>query len=300
MNAFTLALMASTATAAISQTQFAIPGYKYVGCVEATPGVFSNKQSHAVSARDCQMACGASASKYAALSGGCYCDNTASTLPQDFTKVAESRCTSLCVANDISSGNCGAPIANKPFAKQVYNLYARVSNKRQDDAAAPAADPAPPAETTAPVADTTAPPAGTPSTVEVDLTTLVTITSCPPDVTDCPAATGSIAPVDNNVKTVTVTAPCEAADPIATSFTPPPPPATTAAPAQTETGQGCPAYGCSSDLPISPVSSEAPVSSESPVPTETPGPVTAAASTAQPVGLVGLLGAVTFALVFVL
>lgn len=295
MNAFTLALMASTATAAISQTQFAIPGYKYVGCVEATPGVFSNKQSHAISARDCQMACGASASKYAALSGGCYCDNTASTLPQDFTKVAESRCTSLCVANDISSGNCGAPIANKPFAKQVYNLYARVSNKRQEAA--------PPAETTTPAADTTAappPPAGTPSTVEVDLTTLVTITSCPPDVTDCPASTGAVAPVDNNVKYVTVTAPCEAADPIATSFTPPPPPATTAAPAETETPTGCPAYGCSTDLPISPVSSEAPVSSDPPVSTETPGPVTAAASTAQPVGLVGLLGAVTFALFFVL
>ncbi|OAQ58517.1 carbohydrate-binding WSC [Pochonia chlamydosporia 170] len=155
------------ATGAAAQANFASDGFQYVGCVQASTGVFPVKMNlgDSFTVAQCQEACGKSGAYAAAAGNGCHCDNPISHVGLDFDVMDDSKCSQACKPGDAKAGQCGGPISTD--GQQLYNLYQRIST-----------DPIPANVTLPPIANKA-----------VDLPTstfLKTITTCPPGVTDCP------------------------------------------------------------------------------------------------------------------
>ncbi|KAK3179925.1 hypothetical protein K4F52_008668 [Lecanicillium sp. MT-2017a] len=264
------------ATTAVAQSALAAPGWKYVGCVEASPDIFGTETdvSEPFSPAQCQDACGKQNANYAALGNGCHCDVKYSDIAIDFDQVDPMKCSVPCMDNDPDAGQCGAQpaAAGKNFAKQVYNLYQRAT---EDDAQVEARAEMTPAPEVATAGAATS-------------TKLVTITSCPPDVPDCPVhhmrvitqtipcpekptttptPTPKPVPIFTKYKNITEDCGCDTTmKPVWTAPVCPedclktecPPqgckPCPSGCPSVTKTahGQGCPAYGCGTTLPTCP------------------------------------------------
>ncbi|PTB65776.1 hypothetical protein BBK36DRAFT_1099804, partial [Trichoderma citrinoviride] len=182
-----LLLTGLLAASVAAQADHAAPGFKYIGCVEAEPPAFSSWKTAtdlpaSFSAEQCQHACHEKG-KYAALdgAGGCRCylsddDGTSKEEEPKYNVIDESVCQIPCAA---AGGFCGGPDC-PVTGKKRYSLYKKEyeddaceeehgDDKNKDDIGTwnwnnkDKEDPA------------------TKTTTEIK-----TITSCPPEVTDCP------------------------------------------------------------------------------------------------------------------
>ncbi|TFB02862.1 hypothetical protein CCMA1212_005277 [Trichoderma ghanense] len=162
-------LLAATVAA---QADHAAPGFKYIGCVEADAPAFSYKAalSGPLSAEQCQHACH-DKGKYAALSGeDCHCDES----EEPKYKVLDgSVCAIPCEGGDKAAGFCGGPEC-PVSGKKRYSLYKKEYD--DDDCEKEHGDKKKDIGSSVLNKD-----------VPVKTTTEIkTITSCPPEVTDCP------------------------------------------------------------------------------------------------------------------
>ncbi|ODA81388.1 hypothetical protein RJ55_04353 [Drechmeria coniospora] len=188
-------------------------GFHYMGCVAAAPSSFPLSPAgipKRYTAAECFRACVAAGANYAALGNGCHCDNAAPGQAPPYESVAESECSQECIIGDWRAGRCGGPPASNPGSKQVFSLYMRTSlasiSQRglmtdeedcDDDKKAKEKSKVVPVVIKA--ADVTK-----------------TITSCPPDVVNCPAAHKATCPpggcrpavTKTKTKTMTTTEPC--------------------------------------------------------------------------------------------
>ncbi|KAK2594463.1 hypothetical protein QQS21_007809 [Conoideocrella luteorostrata] len=267
------ALIAGLMAASVAaQANLASEGFQYIGCVEASPGIFpvNMELGDGFTVGQCQEACGKSGANAAAAGNGCHCNSSISQAAVDFDVVDESRCSQPCSEADVKAGQCGGPVASD--GKQLYNLYQRIPT-----------DPTPAGY------DATMPPANN-KVVDAPSTTtsilLQTIISCAPGVLDCPA--------QNQTALPTLILPSQSCaeehlpppPPVETKFEepcpessiavppPPPPPATTpcaceeaVAPKHHHKTKGCPGPECMQNA----TSIALPPSSEPPA--ETSGPV---------------------------
>lgn len=134
-SALIVGLMASLAMA---QTNHVIPGFRYVGCVEADSGSFgiNIRLFNGASPEMCQDFC-SSSSTYAALGGddgGCHCDvsDPKGGNSVKYRVIDETACSRTCLNGDGSAGNCGSDGTNAEDGLSVYNLYQKVGRPRQD------------------------------------------------------------------------------------------------------------------------------------------------------------------------
>ncbi|OAA34713.1 Carbohydrate-binding WSC [Metarhizium rileyi] len=151
-----------------AQASLASNGFQYVGCVQAKPCFFPLKMDlgDSFTITQCQQACGEKSSYAAAAGDGCHCEDAVSHAAPEYNVTDDSRCSRACKAGDEKAGRCGGLDAEE--GHQLYNLYRRVSAHH----AAPNVTAARSADETAVVATSTA---------------LSIVTTCAPDVVDCPA-----------------------------------------------------------------------------------------------------------------
>ncbi|UKZ75669.1 hypothetical protein TrVFT333_003359 [Trichoderma virens FT-333] len=170
--ALLLSLMAATAAA---QAEYASHGFKYIGCVEAEPPVFSfNVDLPApFSAQQCQVACH-SKGKYAALDGSCHCEDPLSKSEPQYKVLNDSVCALPCDGGNKSWGWCGGPQC-PVTGKKRYSLYKKDEDHDHNDDCEK---------------DDKSKGIGIGfHTKDIPVrtsTTIKTITSCPPEVTNCP------------------------------------------------------------------------------------------------------------------
>ncbi|QYS96849.1 WSC domain-containing protein [Trichoderma simmonsii] len=164
--ALLVSLMAATAAA---QAEYASHGFKYIGCVEAEPPVFSfNVDLPApFSAQQCQEACHAKG-KYAAIDGSCHCEDPASKGEPQYNKLEDSVCVQPCIGGNQTAGWCGGPQC-PVTGKKRYSLYKMDEDHCDDDKDKDIGN-----------------GFHTKSIPVRTSTTIKTITSCPPEVTNCP------------------------------------------------------------------------------------------------------------------
>ncbi|KAL7945009.1 hypothetical protein V8C42DRAFT_324309 [Trichoderma barbatum] len=158
-------IMAATAAA---QSEYAAHGFKYIGCVEADPPVFAfNIDLPApFTAHQCQVACHAKG-KYAALDGSCHCEDPSSKSEPKYKVLDDSICVRPCVDGNKMAGWCGGPQCSVS-GKKRYTLYKKDENHHHGDDCEK---------------DDKGKGIGIPVRTS---TTIKTITSCPPQVTNCP------------------------------------------------------------------------------------------------------------------
>ncbi|RFU77990.1 carbohydrate-binding wsc [Trichoderma arundinaceum] len=129
--AFLASLMAASVAA---QAEFAAPGFKYIGCVEAEPRVFGyNADIHApFSAQQCQTACHGKG-RYVALDGGCHCHDHASNADTKlyYKKIDDSVCSLPCIGGNSTTGRCGGPQCPET-GKKRYSLYQKDEDHHGD------------------------------------------------------------------------------------------------------------------------------------------------------------------------
>lgn len=217
-----LALLASLMAASVAaQAEFAAPGFKYIGCIEAEPPVFtySIDLPAPFSAQQCQHACHAKG-KYAALDGSCHCHDK--TEPS-YKIIDEAVCSLPCVAGNRTAGVCGGPQCSVT-GKKRYSLYQKEHEHHGHD-------------------DGDDGKGGWAKTKDgaVKITTTKTITSCPPDITHCPltAHTKAVCPPEGcHITTVHIEPPPPITKHHAVSSAEPIPPC------PEKCGPPCPPQGC--------------------------------------------------------
>ncbi|KAM6485280.1 hypothetical protein HDV62DRAFT_284220 [Trichoderma sp. SZMC 28011] len=164
--AILISIMAATAAA---QAEYASHGFKYIGCVEAEPPVFSYNVDLPApfSAQQCQEACHAKG-KYAAIDGSCHCEDPASKGEPQYNKLEDSVCVQPCIGGNQTAGWCGGPQC-PVTGKKRYSLYKMDDDHCDDDKDKDIGN-----------------GFHTKSIPVRTSTTIKTITSCPPEVTNCP------------------------------------------------------------------------------------------------------------------
>ncbi|POR36721.1 Uncharacterized protein TPAR_03076 [Tolypocladium paradoxum] len=242
-----------------AQSDHAAPGFRYLGCVRADPAAFPMRPglAHPFSPDKCQEACGPKAA-YAALgNGGCHCDDAASRREAKWDAVDEEQCCTLCDERDEKGGHCGGPGKD---GKGVFNLYMKIPT-----------GPRPPPEEDEDCEEgkgmkPTRPPVET-TMVRAKATVIDTISSCPPEVPDCPAK--------------------KKHDCLAEGCRPPPPPPTSA-PRPHPTHANCtrcppkaPPPGCTGDCPGNPPGPPTKMPIYTPAPPATNAPVIVSEASAQ-------------------
>ncbi|KAL6887467.1 hypothetical protein HDV57DRAFT_361178 [Trichoderma longibrachiatum] len=175
------------AASVAAQADHAAPGFKYIGCVEADAPTFPYKAvlPAPFSAEQCQHACHEQG-KYAALNGeDCHCDDksssaSASTSSSEekepkYKVIDESVCQIPCGSADdkAAAGFCGGPEC-PVSGKKRYSLYKKEfdDDECEEEHGDKKKDIGNNNNKAVPVKSTT--------------TEIKTITSCPPEVTDCP------------------------------------------------------------------------------------------------------------------
>ncbi|KAL7957679.1 hypothetical protein V8C34DRAFT_171873 [Trichoderma compactum] len=165
--ALLVSLMAATAAA---QAGYASHGFKYIGCVEADPPVFSSNVDLPApfSAQQCQEACHAKG-KYAAIDGSCHCEDPSSKSEPQYKVLEDSVCVLPCIDGNTTAGWCGGPQC-PVTGKKRYSLYKKDHDDCEEDDKGKGIG------------------IGfhTKSIPVRTSTTIKTITSCPPEVTNCP------------------------------------------------------------------------------------------------------------------
>ncbi|KAL7926990.1 hypothetical protein ACQKWADRAFT_308914 [Trichoderma austrokoningii] len=216
------ALLAGLMAASVAaQADFAAPGFKYIGCVEAEPPVFSYKADVPApfSVQQCQYACHAKG-KYAAMDGSCNCyDSSASKAEPAYKMLDESVCSVPCIEGNRTAGVCGGPQCDVT-GKKRYSLYKKEMDHHDDD-------------------DEEKKYTGV--WTKYISTTVATITACPPEVTDCPLSPTKATP---HCQGEDCHIPTTSAEP-----TKPPCPEKCGPPCPPEGCPACPLGGC---LPSSP------------------------------------------------
>ncbi|GFP59863.1 hypothetical protein TASIC1_0015003200 [Trichoderma asperellum] len=111
------------AVSVAAQAEFAAPGFKYIGCVEAEPAVFNAKADLPApfSVQQCQDACHAKG-KYAAMDGSCNCYDSSSKAEPSYNILDESVCSLPCIGGNRTAGVCGGPQC-EVTGKKRYSLY---------------------------------------------------------------------------------------------------------------------------------------------------------------------------------
>ncbi|KAL7939349.1 hypothetical protein V8C35DRAFT_6025 [Trichoderma chlorosporum] len=170
-----LALLASLmAVTVAAQAEYTAHGFKYVGCVEAEPPVFSYNVDlpPPFSPQQCQIACHAKG-KYAALDGSCHCEDPLSKNEPQYKVLDDSVCILPCFSGNKSAGWCGGPQC-PVTGKKRYSLYKKdEEHHHNDDCEKEDKKEIGIGFRTNDIPTRTS-------------TTIKTITSCPPEVTNCP------------------------------------------------------------------------------------------------------------------
>ncbi|KAL6887966.1 hypothetical protein GGI43DRAFT_388039 [Trichoderma evansii] len=164
------ALLASLmAISVAAQAEFAAPGFKYIGCVEAEPPVFNYKAdvSAPFTVQQCQYACHAKG-KYAAMDGSCNCYDASSKTEPSYKILDESVCSLPCIGGNRTAGVCGGPQC-PVTGKKRYSLYKKEMDHHDDDDC-----------------EKEDKSKWTGIRTEYITSTVKTITACPPEVTNCP------------------------------------------------------------------------------------------------------------------
>lgn len=121
------------AVSVAAQAEFAAPRFKYIGCVEAEPPVFSVKADLPApfSVQQCQDACHAKG-KYAAMDGSCNCYDSSSKAEPSYNILDESVCSLPCISGNRTAGVCGGPQC-EVTGKKRYSLYKQEVEHDDDD-----------------------------------------------------------------------------------------------------------------------------------------------------------------------
>ncbi|PTB37609.1 hypothetical protein M441DRAFT_148443 [Trichoderma asperellum CBS 433.97] len=119
------------AVSVAAQAEFAAPRFKYIGCVEAEPPVFSVKADLPApfSVQQCQDACHAKG-KYAAMDGSCNCYDSSSKAEPSYNILDESVCSLPCISGNRTAGVCGGPQC-EVTGKKRYSLYKQEEDKQK-------------------------------------------------------------------------------------------------------------------------------------------------------------------------
>ncbi|KAL9480286.1 hypothetical protein ACSS6W_005072 [Trichoderma asperelloides] len=119
------------AVSVAAQAEFAAPGFKYIGCVEAEPAVFNAKADLPApfSVQQCQDACHAKG-KYAAMDGSCNCYDSSSKAEPSYNILDESVCSLPCIGGNRTAGVCGGPQC-EVTGKKRYSLYKQEEDKQE-------------------------------------------------------------------------------------------------------------------------------------------------------------------------
>ncbi|KAK1245913.1 hypothetical protein MKX07_004982 [Trichoderma sp. CBMAI-0711] len=188
-----LLLTGLLAASVAAQADHAAPGFKYIGCVEADAPSFPYKAVLSAvapfSAEQCQHACHEKG-KFAALNGeDCHCDesspsSSSSGAEPQYKVLDESVCQIPCVEADKAAGFCGGPEC-PVSGKKRYTLYKKEfdddecekehGDKKKDIGGSGAWN-------------------NNKDLPTKTATEVKTITSCPPEVTDCPLTAKAIDP----------------------------------------------------------------------------------------------------------
>ncbi|KAH0489473.1 hypothetical protein TgHK011_009901 [Trichoderma gracile] len=174
-----LLLTGLLAASVAAQADHAAPGFKYIGCVEADAPSFPYKavlSGASFSAEQCQHACHEKG-KFAALNGqDCHCAEESSEEEPKYKAIDESVCAIPCVESNKAAGFCGGPEC-PVSGKKRYTLYKKEFD--DDDCEKEHGDKEKDIGGGGSVWNNKDLPTKT-------ATEIKTITSCPPEVTDCP------------------------------------------------------------------------------------------------------------------
>ncbi|KAH8121773.1 hypothetical protein LI328DRAFT_171378 [Trichoderma asperelloides] len=180
------------AVSVAAQAEFAAPGFKYIGCVEAEPAVFNAKADLPApfSVQQCQDACHAKG-KYAAMDGSCNCYDSSSKAEPSYNILDESVCSLPCIGGNRTAGVCGGPQC-EVTGKKRYSLYKQeVEHHDGDDYDKEDKQELKYHDGTDYEKDKTK---ETGIQTKYITSTVKTITACPPEVTNCPLSPNKTIP----------------------------------------------------------------------------------------------------------